>query len=152
MLVLVDVLPHGGIFIKQFRQMVGDMPIVASDGLDSPALWMDSDSSANNTFVISAFDHSFKNPGVEKFSKKYKKWFNKNPDFEASQGYECVMTLKQVYSRTESVLPLIASSSLKYGDPIKGITSEFTFSSIGDVVGKKIYIKEMVNGKFFPIK
>ena len=80
--------------IKQAREIGLNVPLLGSDGWDSPKLTEIAGKAAtNNCFFTNAYTAEDKDPGVQKFIQAYKAKFNKVPDVFAMEGYNAGLVL-----------------------------------------------------------
>ena len=80
--------------VKQAREIGLNVPMMGSDGWDSPKLAEIAGPAAlNNCYFSSAFSSDDKDPGVQKFIKTYKDLNKKDPDVFAMQGYNAGLVL-----------------------------------------------------------
>ncbi len=80
--------------VKQTREIGMKVPMLGSDGWDSPKLAEIAGGAAlNNCYFSSAFSADDKDAGVQKFIKNYKELNKKDPDVFAMQGYNAGLVL-----------------------------------------------------------
>lgn len=130
--------------IKQLRAMGVNKPIMGGDGLDTLQIWDWSEKTANQTYVASVF------PGHNDFDEKFKEAYGIDGSYSAYQGYEAVRVLADAIQRTGSSNPIQVASTLKY-NYTQGY-GRYLFDKNGLASNKKIYIKQIVDGKFVLIE
>lgn len=80
--------------IKQAREIGITVPMMGSDGWESPKLAEIAGKDAlNNCYYVSAFSAKDTDPSVQKFIKDYKAKYQKEPDIFAMQGYNAGLVL-----------------------------------------------------------
>lgn len=132
---------NAAIMIKQLREMGVTKPIIGSDGLDNFNIWNWSDKNANQTYVATIFADQ------DGFVEKFKKAYGREALYPAYQGYKAVQILADAIQNSGSSQPLRVASTLKYTD--KNKHGNYKFDSNGLVTDLTIYIKQMIDGKFF---
>ncbi len=130
--------------IKQLREMGVNKPIMGGDGLDTLQIWDWSEKTANQTYVASVF------PGHNDFDQKFKQAYGIDGSYSAYQGYEAVRVLADAIQKTGSSNPIQVASTLKY-NYAQGYGG-YLFDRNGLASNKKIYIKQIVDGKFVVIE
>ena len=89
--------------IKQAREVGIAVPLLGSDGWDSPKLVDIAGKEATNKgYFTSAYTAQDKDPGVQKFIESYKKAYNKTPDVFALQGYNAGLVLFNAMAQAKS--------------------------------------------------
>lgn len=80
--------------IKQAREIGITVPMMGSDGWESPKLAEIAGKDAlSNCYYVSAFSAKDTDPSVQKFIKDYKAKYQKEPDIFAMQGYNAGLVL-----------------------------------------------------------
>lgn len=126
--------------IKQLREMGVNKPIIGGDGLDTLQIWDWSEKTANQTYVASVF------PGNNDFNNKFKQRYGIEGSYSSFQGYEAVRVLADAIQKTGSSNPIQVASTLKYNFT-QGYGG-YLFDRNGLASNKKIYIKQIVDGRF----
>jgi branched-chain amino acid transport system substrate-binding protein len=86
--------------VKQTRELGLNVPMLGSDGWDSPKLAEIAGGAAlNNCYFSSAFSSDDKSESVQKFIKGYKAMYQKDPDVFAMQGYNAGLILADALKR-----------------------------------------------------
>ncbi|MBL7005261.1 MAG: ABC transporter substrate-binding protein [Gammaproteobacteria bacterium] len=130
--------------IKQLRAMGVNKPIIGGDGLDTLQIWDWSEKTANQTYVTSVF------PGHNDFDNKFKQAYGIDGSYSAYQGYESIKVLADAIQKTGTSNPIQVASTLKYN--YKQGYGGYVFKSNGLASNKKIYIKQIVDGRFVLIE
>jgi branched-chain amino acid transport system substrate-binding protein len=104
--------------IKQAREVGITVPLLGSDGWDSPKLVeIAGKESTNKCYFTSAYTAQDKDPGVQKFIESYKKAYNKVPDVFALQGYNAGIVLFNAMTQAKSTEgPKVAEALAKTKD------------------------------------
>lgn len=90
--------------IKQAREIGINVPMLGSDGWESPKLIEIAGKGAlENCYYISAFFAKDSDPSVQSFIKSYKEKYQKEPDIFAMQGYNAGLVLFDSMKRTDSL-------------------------------------------------
>jgi len=140
-------------FIKQLRTLGIQKPIISGDGIDNPFIWQISDKKAYNTYVASIYiDNPYSaNKHIDpNFYHNFFEQYAYAPDYLALQGYDAIKILTAAIRRSNSKNPLILSATLKYN--FNGAYNNYHFNSMGRILNKNIFIKEMKQGAFYEFK
>ena len=86
--------------IKQAREIGLTVPMMGSDGWESPKLAEIAGKEAlQNCYYVSAFSAQDQDPSVQNFIKAYKEKYQKDPDIFAMQGYNAGLILADAMKR-----------------------------------------------------
>lgn len=89
--------------IKQAREIGIDVPLMGSDGWESPKLAEIAGKDAlHDCYYVSAFSAQDQDPSVQKFIKDYKAKYQKDPDIFAMQGYNAGLVLADALKRSNN--------------------------------------------------
>lgn len=139
--------------IKELRAMEFTKPILGSEGLDNQEIWNISEHTASNVYFVSVFpgvDASAKddpeNERIKAFVTAFKQTYGYEPGYYAFQGYESIKVLASAYQIAGSTDPIRVAATLEFA--YKNGYNNYLFDLNGLITNKKIYVKEMVNGKF----
>lgn len=144
---IADQLPRAAKLVMDLRKMGMDKPIIASDKLDSGALWDVAGKAANNVYVASTVDPSATTPRFLEFKQRFRKRWGQDPGYGASQGYEALMLLAEAGRESDSADPLVVASTLR-AYKWEGLFGEYEFAQSGDIEGRHITIKRLTDGQF----
>lgn len=90
--------------VKQAREIGIEVPMLGSDGWESPKLIEIAGKGAlDNCYYISGFFAKDTDPSIQKFIKAYKEKYQKEPDIFAMQGYNAGLVLFDSMKRAESL-------------------------------------------------
>ncbi|MBF8273660.1 MAG: extracellular ligand-binding receptor [Magnetococcales bacterium] len=135
---------QGGIFIQQARKMGINIPIMGSDGLDSPVLWTHSRETAAGTVVPSVFNKKNTDEKYLKFSRDFKYKFGQDSTTLSAMAYDAIGLLAHAIHDGESYVPFEIATTLRFLPKAwRGVTGCHHFTMTGDIVGKEMYIQEM---------
>jgi branched-chain amino acid transport system substrate-binding protein len=130
--------------IKQLRTMGVDKPIIGGEGLDNQQVWDWSEKTANQVYMASIVpDHS-------DFNEKFKQAYGIDGGFSAYQGYESARVLADAIQKTGTSNPIQVASTLTYNYTLG--YGGYLFDKNGLASNKRIYIKQIVDGKFVLIE
>lgn len=89
--------------IKQAREIGINVPLLGSDGWESPKLDEIAGKDAlHDCYYVSAFSAQDQDPSVQKFIKDYKAKYQKDPDIFAMQGYNAGLVLADALKRSNN--------------------------------------------------
>ncbi len=154
---ICDFVPRAAHLIRQLREQQIMVPIIGADGLDDcKTLWDIVGPAAAGTFVVSVYDsigdeagaRQVESPYEDRFIRKFKARYKKQPDVYAASGFDAVMLYAQGVVKSKTTDPLVVCSVLKFGGASEGLTGPYSFDKAGNVVGKKLIMKTLVDGKF----
>ena len=89
--------------VKQAREIGINVPLLGSDGWESPKLAEIAGKDAlHDCYYVSAFSAQDQDPSVQKFIKDYKAKYQKDPDIFAMQGYNAGLVLADALKRSNN--------------------------------------------------
>ncbi|MBU1055149.1 MAG: ABC transporter substrate-binding protein [Proteobacteria bacterium] len=145
---LAGVTPQVALFLIEARKLGIMVPIIGSDGLDTPELVDIAGESAENTFVGSVFHTEIPIEKARNFIRKFSEIYKVNPDSSAAQGYDTVYLLAYAIEKANSTVPRKLADELHALKKWEGVTGSHTFAQNGDIVDMDISIKIVKNGRF----
>ena len=132
--------------IKQARDMGITVPILGSDGWDSPKLVEIAGAAAtNNTFFTNHYSAQDKDPRVQKFVEAYKKEYGQNPDALAVLGYDGALMMIDAIKRANSTDPAKIKEALAQTSKLQVVSGVLSLDANHDPV-KSAVIIEMKDG------
>ncbi len=140
-------MPAAGAFIQQTRTNGIAVPILGGDGLDYDELCHLGAASEGVT-VASSFDPRDPRPIVQEFTAAFREKYGAMPDAKAALGYDTLKLLAQAIETAGSPSPRAVAETLHQMSGWNGVTGIHTFDGNGDVVDKRIVIKQVRNGRF----
>ncbi|KPA12087.1 Bacterial extracellular solute-binding protein, family 5 [Candidatus Magnetomorum sp. HK-1] len=145
---LGGLLPFAGELIKQARAMFKKVAFIGSHNLDSLELFSVAGKSAEHIIVPTIFNPDLPIKSTRDFVKKFQIMFGLVPDTWAALGYDAIQLLAHAIDKNGSTVPIVMSSTLRFLENWNGVTGSYSFDQKGDITRKKIFFKELINGKF----
>lgn len=149
---LAGLMPKAAEVIIEIRKAGIDLPIVGGDALDHPMLAEMAGESADNVYAASVFDVNAENINSVKFTKEFRSVYGKEPDIAAAQGYDAVNVLAHAITQAGSSSPDKIAAALHDLQNYQGLTGGYSFDEKGDVSGRKVIVKKMMNRRFEIVK
>jgi ABC-type branched-subunit amino acid transport system substrate-binding protein len=149
-LFLADELPWAAKLLGDMATMGVTQPVLATNKLDSSDVWSLTQGAANNVYVASSVDPESTIPAYLSFRERFRRRFNAEPSYGASQGYEAFMIFVNACLLSNSADPLVVATTLRT-NKWNGLFGEVSFTPAGDVVGRVVSIKHMQNGTFHTV-
>ncbi|MDM8540616.1 ABC transporter substrate-binding protein [Desulfococcaceae bacterium HSG9] len=140
--------------IKQARAMGVTIPFVGGGGLslDNIGLIQIAGPAADGTIVPSLFNPKLTSPVTRAFVRRFKSEYFIAPDAWEAQGYDAIQILMHAMEKSGSTVPTQVSTTLHFLPPWNGVSGSYQFDQNGDIIGKKLYFKKVVNGQFVYIQ
>ncbi len=135
---------RGAKIIMEARKAGVNVPFISGDGLNSRKFVEVGGEYVENTIVPSSLNPNDKRKVVRVFIKKFKKKYGKMPDTWAALYYDAAKVLFYAIKKAGSANPVKVREVLHNTKNFEGVTGSITFSSNGDVIGKKLFF-EMVD-------
>ncbi len=136
-----------GLIVKQARELGMNMPLLGTDGWDSPKLVeIAGAASLNNGFFSNHYSPEDKDPRIQKFVADYKKEYNQVPDALAALGYDAGLMIIDALKRANSTEPAKIKEALANTKNLQVVTGILTLDSKHNPV-KSAAVIEMKNGK-----
>lgn len=133
--------------IKQARELGITVPILGSDGWDSPKLVEIGGAAAlNNTYFSNHYSAQDKEPRVQKFVEAYKKEYGQEPDALAALGYDGALMMIDAIKRANSTEPVKIKDALAQTKNLQVVTGVLSMDANHDPI-KSAVIIEMKDGK-----
>jgi branched-chain amino acid transport system substrate-binding protein len=141
-------MPEGANFIKRLRQINQEVGVIAADGLDVADVITELGEDAEGLVIVTSYNPSDTRPQMESFLKKYQEKYHEEPDVWAIQGYESLQLLARALKGTESFSSAALAAFLRQMEPWPSISGTISFNQSGEIEGREIYTKQVVNGQF----
>jgi ABC-type branched-subunit amino acid transport system substrate-binding protein len=148
---VADELPRAAKLVRDLGEMGVTQPILATDKLDSPQLPRIAGAAANNVYVASPFDAASETPEFSTFHKAFEAKYGIAPSYAAAQGYEAFMLAMNAGMASGSAAPLVLATTIRLKPEWHGLFGNISFRHQGDVLGRQIAIKRMVDGEFHTV-
>jgi len=133
--------------IKQARELGLNIPIIGTDGWDSPKLAeMAGPAALNNTYFSNHYSTEDKDPRVVKFVEAYSKEYGQVPDAFAALGYDGAIMLIDAIKRAGSAEPTKIKEALEKTANLQVVTGTLSVDAQHNPV-KSAVIIEMKDGK-----
>nr|WP_231881836.1 ABC transporter substrate-binding protein [Anaerosporomusa subterranea] len=133
--------------IKQARELGIMIPMLGTDGWDSPKLPEIAGAAAlANTFFSNHYSAQDKDPRVVKFVEAYKKEYNQDPDALAVLGYDGALMMIDAIKRANSTEPAKIKEALAQTKNLQVVTGMLSMDANHDPI-KSAVIIEMKDGK-----
>ena len=133
--------------IKQARELGLNVPMLGSDGWDSPKLVeIAGPAVLANTFFSNHYSSQDKDPRVAKFVEAYKKEYGQEPDAFAVLGYDGGLMMIDAIKRANSTEPVKIKEALAQIKDLQVVTGTLSMDANHDPI-KSAVIIEMKDGK-----
>ena len=141
-------MPASAYIVKQLRDMGLSVPIIGSDSFDSMQLLNIAGKSADGVCIPTVFDPKLSNNLTRNFVENFKYFYGFEPDTLAAQGYDAIKVLSHAIERGTSSIPLVISTNLRFLKNWQGVTGNYSFTQLGDIINKSIYFMTVQKEKF----
>lgn len=145
-LYLVTYYTEGALLVQQAKQLGLTMPILASDGLDSPKFPELVGKDGEGVILTSDFSRQDPRPMVQEFISAYKARYGGTPDFIAASAYDGVRVIAEAMKRSGTTPDQIRAGLAQTKD-VEGVAGKVSFDENREVV-KTIFIVKVENGEF----
>lgn len=141
-------MPEGTSFISRLRQLNQDAAVIAADGLDVLDLMDELGPDAEGVVIVTTYNPDDSRSQLEEFTQKYWAKYQEQPDVWAIQGYESLQLIAHAIEQTNSYSPAILANYLRQMKPWPTVSGTVSFNENGEIEGRQIYTKIVVNGQF----
>lgn len=141
-------MPEGANFIQELRSLNKQVGIVTADGLDVGNFLDVLGPQAEGVVIVTTYSPFNHSANLDYFNRKYQEKYNQEPDVWAIQGYESLMLIAHAMKETNSCSPKIISNYLHTMKPYETVSGAISFNKSGEIQGRKIYTKMVVDGGF----
>ncbi|BBB93003.1 MAG TPA: ABC transporter substrate-binding protein [Methylomusa anaerophila] len=136
-----------GKIVKQAREMGINVPILGSDGWDSPKLVeIGGKEAMNNTYFTNLYSVEDTNPASKAFVEAYKKEYGQIPDAMSAMGYDAAYLLVDAIKRANSTEAAKIREALAATKGFKSLSGDMDLSATHDAI-RSAAIIEMKDGK-----
>ena len=139
---------RGAEVIIQARKVNLNVPFISGDALNSQRLIDTGKEAVEGTIVPSNFYPYDKREVVQNFIESFKEKYNKMPDTWAALYYDAAKVLFYAIKKAGTTNPRIVAETLHNIKNFQGVTGNISFTKRGDVIGKKLFMKIVKNGRF----
>ena len=141
-------MPEGGNYIKVLRAMNKDAGIICADGLDVSNLIRELGKDAEGIVIATTYSPYEQRPELDSFNEKYHHKYNEEPDVWAIQGYDSLQVIAHAIKQTNSYSPAVLADFLRQMKPWQTVSGQIRFNQFGEIDGREIHKKIVVNGQF----
>lgn len=141
-------MPEGGNYIKVLRTMNKDADIICADGLDVSNLIRELGKDAEGIVIATTYSPYEQRPELDSFNEKYHHKYNEEPDVWAIQGYDSLQVIAHAIKQTNSYSPTVLADFLRQMKPWQTVSGKIRFNQFGEIDGREIHKKIVVNGQF----
>ena len=137
-----------GLIVKQARELGIEVPLLGSDGWDSPkTVELAGAQALNNTYFCNHYSVEDSDPNIQKFVSSFKKEYNnETPDAFAALGYDAGMMFADAVARAKSTDPQKIKDALATIKDLQVATGKLTLDERHNPI-KGAVIIEMKDGK-----
>lgn len=141
-------MPEGASFIRQLRQINPDAAVISADGLDVADFIDELGQNAEGAVIVTTYSPYDSRSQLEGFTQKYQAKYHEQPDVWAIQGYESLQLIAHAIDETKSYSPAILAEYMRQMKPWPTVSGAVSFNENGEIEGRDIYTKIVVNGQF----
>jgi branched-chain amino acid transport system substrate-binding protein len=141
-------MPEGGNYIKSLRSMNKNVGIISADGLDVSSFIDDLGKDAEGVVIATTYSPYSNRTQLEQFKNSYRQKYNEEPDVWAIQGYESLQVIAHAIEQTKSYSPTVLADYLRQMEPWSTVSGEISFNEQGEIEGREVYKKVVVDGQF----
>ncbi|KUG02631.1 abc-type branched-chain amino acid transport system, periplasmic component [hydrocarbon metagenome] len=141
-------MPEGANFISSLRKMDQDVGIISADGLDVGNFIDVLGQDAEGVVMITSYSPYKQTPELIQFTQKYQDKYNEQPDVWAVQGYESLQLIGHAIKQTNSYSPAALADYLHKMEPWQTVLGKITFNEYGEIDGREVYTKTVIDGQF----
>ncbi len=139
---------EGTLILKKAREMGMNMPVIGSNGFNSPVLIQNAGAAAENVIVGSPWFPEKQDDKVQTFRKNYKEKYGEDPDQFAAQGYDAVyMAYKAVQNSGSAVDRKKFAEALRQMKDFVGVAGNVQFDDHREPI-MDVNVLIVRNGKF----
>lgn len=136
-----------GRIVKQARELGITVPLLGTDGWDSPKIVeIAGAATLNNTYFSNHYSPEDKDPKVVKFVEAYKKEYNQVPDALAALGYDAALLIADAIKRAGSAEPAKIKDALAQTKNLQLVTGTISVDENHNPI-KSAAIIEFKEGK-----
>ncbi len=141
-------MPEGADFIRNLRQIDQEAAVIAADGLDVADFITEIGEDAEGAVIMTTYNPNDSRTKLEGFTGRYRAKYQEEPDIWAIQGYESLQLIAHALEETDSYSPAVLAEYLRQMEPWPSVSGTINFNQNGEIEGRRIYAKEVVNGQF----
>ena len=141
-------MPEGASFISRLRQINRDAAVIAADGLDVADFIDELGQKAEGVVIVTTYSPDDSRSQMAGFTQKYQAKYHEQPDVWAIQGYESLQLIARAMAETKSYSPAVLANYLRQMEPWPTVSGTVSFNENGEIEGRNIYTKVVVDGHF----
>lgn len=141
-------MPEGADFIRELRKLDQDVAIISGDGLDVGNFIDLLGKDAEGIVISTIYSPDHQSPQLEEFTAKYVRKYNELPDVWAIQGYDSLMLIANAIKGSGSYSPGVIANYLREMEPLETVSGRISFNEFGEVQGREVYNKKVIDGVF----
>lgn len=145
---VVDTGMEGIQLIRKCKTMNLTVPVLCSDGLDTPKLISNLGSAAEGIVVASPCDTDLIKKNQPAFYQSFQRKYGKAPDAWAIQSYDAILILVHAISDAGTASPPEVVQALKSKNGFPGMAGQYRFSGAGQLLERTMALKTVQNGQF----
>ncbi len=139
---------EAGSFIRQARELGIDVPVIGGDAMDTSDLWEENAEAVEGVIVASHYHADNPRPELQEFIHNFEERWGMPPDTWSAQGYDALYLLAYAMNTAGTTEPEEVARVLHDTRNWQGVTGPHSFDEYGNVVGKSIILKRVVNAEF----
>lgn len=137
--------PWAGDFLREARR-VGIQTEIVGAFSDTPEMRRTAGRALEGAMYFEIYDVNSPSPENQRFVRKFRARYGRNPDAWAAQGYDALHILAKAVQATGSANPLDLSYAIRFMNPWEGANGRYQFDNRGEVEEKPIFLNQFRNG------
>lgn len=129
------------LILRQARELGIQVPILGTDGFDSPKLIEIARSAADNAYFSSHFSSEDKSFHIQKFISKFESTYGIQPDGISALGYDTAGILIEAFKRVEKKSHENIRDKIAETENYEGVTGRITFDSARNPIKSAVIMK-----------
>lgn len=130
-----------GLIARQARELGIHVPLLGTDGWDSPKLIEIAGAAANHSFFSNHYANDNSSPEVTRFATLYKTRFNEMPDGISALGYDTAQLIVDAISRASDLTPDSIREALSKTKDFMGVTGKITMDQNRNPMKSAVILK-----------
>ncbi len=140
-------MPEAAKFIKTFRKLDSSSPILSGDGLDVSNIVEALGEEGEGVVMATIYNPMDQRPELRDFKERYRQKYCEEPDVWAIQGYDSLQLISLAIEQTDSCSPAVLADYLKDMKSMNLVAGDVSFNEYGEIQGREVYKKKIVNGE-----
>ncbi|MDD2421309.1 MAG: ABC transporter substrate-binding protein [Heliobacteriaceae bacterium] len=141
-------MPEGAALISELRKLDRDVAILSGDGLDVSNFIEVLGKDAEGIVIATIYNPHDLRPELVRFQQRYSQKYGEQPDVWAMQGYDSLTLIARTIEQAGSCSPAGLANYLREMNPWETVSGKISFNDYGEVQGREVYKKIIVNGEF----